>query len=99
MNHLHLLGMAFCDTIGPARGECSRVVKAPGCGPGDRGFKSHHSPHVWCSAPPEREGPLIVPCFQRKGNPVAKTKLSLMCSDSSMAGSKLVGRSMGWLSR
>ena len=26
-------------------GERSPVVKAPGCGPGDRGFKSHRSPH------------------------------------------------------
>jgi hypothetical protein len=25
-------------------GERSPVVKAPGCGPGDRGFKSHRSP-------------------------------------------------------
>jgi hypothetical protein len=27
-------------------GERSPVVKAPGCGPGDRGFKSHRSPHL-----------------------------------------------------
>ena len=27
-------------------GGCSLVVKAPGCGPGDRGFKSHHPPHI-----------------------------------------------------
>ncbi len=26
------------------RGECSSVGRAPGCGPGGRGFKSHHSP-------------------------------------------------------
>ncbi len=26
------------------RGGCSLVDKAPGCGPGDRGFESHHSP-------------------------------------------------------
>ena len=27
-------------------GGCSLVVKAPGCGPGDRGFESLHSPHL-----------------------------------------------------
>lgn len=27
-------------------GECGQVVKAPGCGPGDRGFESLHSPHL-----------------------------------------------------
>lgn len=28
-----------------ACGGCSSVGRAPGCGPGGRGFKSHHSPH------------------------------------------------------
>ena len=32
-----------CGKMVP-HGGCSLVVKAPGCGPGDRGFKSHHSP-------------------------------------------------------
>src|SRR5918995_2363501 len=28
-----------------ADGGCSSAGRAPGCGPGCRGFKSHHSPH------------------------------------------------------
>src|SRR5215207_7863361 len=28
-----------------AVGGCSSVGRAPGCGPGCRGFESHHSPH------------------------------------------------------
>ena len=31
--------------LGP-RGGCSSAGRAPGCGPGGRGFKSRHSPHV-----------------------------------------------------
>ena len=29
-----------------SRGGCSSVGRAPGCGPGGRGFKSRHSPHA-----------------------------------------------------
>ena len=41
----HLLVASHHYTI-EWHGERSRVVKAPGCGPGDRGFKSHRSPHT-----------------------------------------------------
>src|SRR6202035_1641978 len=29
-----------------AHGGCSSAGRAPGCGPGGRGFKPHHSPHA-----------------------------------------------------
>ena len=32
-------------------GGCSSVGRAPGCGPGCRGFKPHHSPHLPAYAP------------------------------------------------
>ena len=37
------------------RGGCSSAGRAPGCGPGGRGFKSRHSPHV---VEPSAGGPL-----------------------------------------
>lgn len=33
-------GAQLFDRVGVAQ-----LVRAPGCGPGGRGFKSHHSPH------------------------------------------------------
>jgi hypothetical protein len=33
-------------------GGCSSAGRAPGCGPGGRGFKSHHSPHFKASIEP-----------------------------------------------
>ena len=49
-----------CAATGPrpgprCRGGCSSVGRAPGCGPGGRGFKSRHSPHV---VEPSAGGPL-----------------------------------------
>src|SRR5439155_11648818 len=35
-----------CEHEDGNHGECSSVGRAPGCGPGGRGFKSLHSPHV-----------------------------------------------------
>ena len=43
-------------------GERSPVVKAPGCGPGDRGFKSHRSPQF-----------IFAPIAQRTRAPVFGT--------------------------
>jgi hypothetical protein len=40
-----LLLYVLCGTITPLGG-CGLMVKAPGCGPGDCGFESHHSPQV-----------------------------------------------------
>ena len=36
--------LSFC-------GGCSSVGRAPGCGPGGRGFKSRHSPHIFIFMP------------------------------------------------
>ena len=33
--------------VADSYGGCSSVGRAPGCGPGSRGFKSHHSPHFF----------------------------------------------------
>ena len=37
-------------------GECSSVGRAPGCGPGGRGFKSHHSPKTMITVAPSSSG-------------------------------------------
>ena len=41
----NLHGERYFDSKGDSYGGCSSVGRAPGCGPGGRGFKSHHSPH------------------------------------------------------
>ncbi len=38
--------LAYYQTVGVAQ-----LVRASGCGPEGRGFKSHHSPEVFCEAP------------------------------------------------
>src|SRR5207253_7697000 len=64
---LRLARRAFLSPIAVrTRGGRSLAVKAPGCGPGDRGFKSLRPPHP--SPPSRREGAPTVPAENNAGD-------------------------------
>lgn len=48
--------VAQCDEVGVAQ-----LVRAPGCGPGGRGFETHHSPHILIQNNPKLGLFLLIP--------------------------------------
>src|SRR5690606_9642304 len=67
----------------------AQPVRAPGCGPGGRGFKSHHSPHHWTNPRTAVRG------FVAPGTPANESRLHTISS----AGQRWpVGEvPLGWL--